>query len=181
VNGAGEAEFVGRWWVWTARLPLRWVYREPLIRRLTIDVQQARLYRGRSGRDRRLVVAVARSEGGSWEFQSAALGPRLGGAEVRLRYDDGSYAPAVFVPVDSDGLERSLEQRGWPATRRAWPPAHRQLRALPAPPGRRTEPGSVYRPAGTSTVAAVAWTALVAVLLGAFVVAIGLGIAGSAP
>jgi hypothetical protein len=109
------------------------------------------------------------------------LGPRLSGAEVRVRYDDGSYAPAVFVPVDTDGLERWLEQRGWPVTRTEWPPAHRELRALPADSGRRTEPGSVYRPAGTSTAAAVAWTALIAVLLGAFVIGIGLGIASSAP
>jgi hypothetical protein len=39
----------------------------------------------------------------------------------------------------------------------------------------------VYRPAGTSTAAAVAWTALTAVVLGAFIAAIGLGIAGSTP
>lgn len=36
-------------------------------------------------------------------------------------------------------------------------------------------------PAGTSTAAAVAWTALIAVLFGTFVVGIGLGIASSAP
>jgi hypothetical protein len=181
VSGAGQAEFIGRSWVWTARLPLRWVFREPLIRRLTIDEQQARLYRGRSGRDRQLVVVIDRAEVGVLEFQHGVLGPRLSGAEVRVRYDDGSYAPAVFVPVDLDGLERWLEQRGWPVTRTEWPPAHRELRARPADSGRRTEPGSVYRPAGTSTAAAVAWTVLIAVLLGGFVVGIGLGIASSAP
>jgi len=136
---------------------------------------------GRSGRDRQLVVVVDRAEVGVLEFQHGVLGPRLSGAEVRVRYDDGSYAPAVFVPMDLDGLDRSLEQRGWPVTRTEWPPAHRELRALPTDRGRRTEPGSVYRPAGTSTASAVAWTVLVAVLLSGFVVGIGLGIASSAP
>jgi hypothetical protein len=181
VRGAGQAEFIGRWWVRTARLPLRWTFREPLIRRLTIDEQQARLYRGRWGRGRQLVVVIDRSEVGALEFEHGVLGRRLSGAEVRVRYEDGSYAPAVFVPVDTDGFERWLEQRGWPVTRTEWPPARRELRALPADGGRGTEPGSVYRPAGTSTAAAVAWTVLIAVLLGGFVVGIGLGIASSAP
>jgi hypothetical protein len=181
VSSRGQAVFVGRWWVRSARLPLRWVHREPLIRRLTIDAQRVRLHRGRWGRDRQLVVAIDRPEVGSLEFQPGVLGPRLSGAESRVRYDDGAYAPAVFVPVDPSGLERWLEQHGWPVTRTEWPPAHRELRALPTSSGRRTEPGSVYRPAGTSTVAAVVWTALIAVLLGAFVVAIGFGIASGAP
>jgi hypothetical protein len=70
----GQAGFLGRWWVWTARLPLRWVYPEPLIRRITIDEQQARPYRGRSGRFRQLVVTIDRSEVGSLEFQSDRTG-----------------------------------------------------------------------------------------------------------
>jgi hypothetical protein len=56
-----------------------------------------------------------------------------------------------------------------PVTTLESPPPGREVRAVPPNEDGRAEPGSVYRPPGTTTLAAVLWTLLLAVIVASFV------------
>lgn len=171
--------FPGHAWAWSSRLPLYAVHGRQHARRLRIYDDRVELHRGRHQ-----VVVVDLAELGGFEFEPAVLPRWLHGAELRVRYDDGTYAPAVMVPVAPRTLESWLRDQGWPVTTRDSPPPGREIRAVPPNEDGRTEPGSVFRPPGTSTVAAVLWTLLVAALVAGFVGALVYGVSqdvGSRP
>lgn len=156
------AEFRGRWWIHSARLPISWTVREPLALSLVID-QDVLRFRRRGG----VVVRADRAEVAALEFQTRSPGVGLLSAELRVRFTDGSYAPVVMVPTAPRMLERWLEQRGWPVeVRMADPPGWADIRSRPTDGDGRTEPGSVYRRAGASTATAIVWTVLLAVIVG---------------
>ena len=159
------AAFTGRWWIPSARLPISWTVREPLALSLVLDQNTVRFYRKGV-----VLVRADRNEVDELEFQTRAPGVGLLGAELRVRFVDGAYGPAVMVPSAPRELGHWLEQHGWPVeVRMADPPRWTDIRARPTDSDGRTEPGSVYRREGTSTTKAVLSTALLALIVGGFV------------
>ena len=162
---AVPAVFAGRWWIWTARLPISWTVREPLARSLVID-QNVLRFRRRGA----VLVRADRDEVDALEFQTRSPGGGLLSSELRVRFGDGSYAPVVMVPAAPRQLEHWLEQHGWPVEIRVVdPPGRTDIRALPTGGDGRTQPGSVYRREGMSTAKAALLTVLVALIVGGFV------------
>ena len=162
---AVPAVFAGRWWIWTARLPISWTVREPLARSLVIDQNVLRFQRKGA-----VLVRADRDEVDALEFQTRSPGGGLLSSELRVRFGDGSYAPVVMVPAAPRQLEHWLEQHGWPVEVRVVdPPGRTDFRALPTGGDGRTQPGSVYRREGMSTAKAALLTVLVALIVGGFV------------
>lgn len=138
---AVPAVFTGRWWIWTAHLPISWTVREPLARSLVIDRSILR-FRRRGA----VLVRADRDEVDALEFQTRSPGGGLLSSELRVRFSDGSYAPVVMVPAAPRQLEHWLKQHGWPVEIRVVdPPGRTNTRALPTGGDGRTKPGSVYR------------------------------------